>query len=50
MTPNAEFKGRPLFNMEHRGNGIRSGRSYNGVLCNLSNGVISNDLESSRKQ
>jgi len=45
MTPNTEFNGRPLFNVVHLGNDIRYGHSYNRVLCDLWNGVISNDLE-----
>jgi len=29
MTPNPEFKGRPLFDVKYPGNDIRYGDSYN---------------------
>ena len=36
-----------LFDVEYLGSDIRydQGHSYNGVLCDLSDGVISNDVE-----
>jgi len=43
MTPNPDFKHKPLFNVGYFGNDVRWGHSYNGVLGDLLNGVISKD-------
>jgi len=42
MTPNPDFKGATLFELR---NGKTERHRYNGLLCDLSNGVVSNDLD-----
>jgi len=41
MTCNPDL----LFDVEYIGNDIRYGHNYNGMPCDVSNVVISNDLE-----
>jgi len=45
MIPTQHFKGTQLFDVEYLRNDTKYRHNYNGILCDPSNGALSNDFE-----